>query len=417
MTTMPATIEIPDPPAPVKGSHRRLLYWVGPANFSWVVVWGVFGILMPLQVQGIDPANKVANLAVVSTVGGITAMLAQPLAGAVSDRTRSRFGRRAPWMIVGALVGGLALVSMAFASTIGQIVATAVAMQIAFNFVQGPLGTILPDRVPQSLRGRFSAIAGMGVMAGSIIGSVFAASFASNIPAGYLAVAGFTIVVIVLFVVFNPDHSSRNLPLEPFSLLRFLKSFWINPIANPDFFWAFTGRFLLYLGFYVVTGYQLYILQDYVHLGAHAVDTLAILNIISLVGLVISLVVSGPLSDKLRRRKIFVFLSSITIGLAFLIPIFSPTVPAMYAMYFIAGLGFGMFQTVDGALMSEVLPSAASYGKDTGIVNVAVALPQALAPAIASLIVLSIGYIWLFPIGMLLCVIGAIAVWRIRQVR
>ena len=62
-------------------------------------------------------------------------------------------------------------------------------------------------------------------------------------------------------------------------------------------------------------------------------------------------------------------------------------------MTFIAGLGFGMFQAVDTALMSEVLPSAKSFAKDLGVVNIAATLPQTLAPGVAGLIVLSFGFV------------------------
>ena len=71
-------------------------------------------------------------------------------------------------------------------------------------------------------------------------------------------------------------------------------------------------------------------------------------------------------------------------------------------MTFISGFGFGMFQAVDTALMSQVLPSAKSFAKDLGVVNIAATLPQALAPAIAGAIVLSFGYVGLFPVGIVL---------------
>ena len=95
-----------DPPTPIKGV-RRLLGWIIPANLGIFIIWGaVPGILLPAQIAGLDQANKIANFAIVSTVGAIFALFAQPIAGQISDRTRSRFGRRAPWIIIGSLVGG-----------------------------------------------------------------------------------------------------------------------------------------------------------------------------------------------------------------------------------------------------------------------------------------------------------------------
>ena len=98
----------------ITGGLRKLLWWMMPANLGVFILWGAIpGVLLPLQMESLDAAHKVANLALVSTIGAFAAMIAQPIAGAVSDRTRSRFGRRAPWMVGGAVVGGLALILFA----------------------------------------------------------------------------------------------------------------------------------------------------------------------------------------------------------------------------------------------------------------------------------------------------------------
>ena len=112
------------------------------------------------------------------------------------------------------------------------------------------------------------------------------------------------------------------------------------------------------------------------------------------------------------------FISSAVVGVSMLVPIFMPTVPGWFIFAFVSGLGFGCFSAVDQALMSEVLPSAKSFGKDLGVVNIAAALPQVLAPAFAGAIILTFGgYVALFPIGIVLAVLGAFAVWPIKAVR
>ena len=83
-------------------------------------------------------------------------------------------------------------------------------------------------------------------------------------------------------------------------------------------------------------------------------------------------------------------------------------------MTFIAGFGFGMFQAVDTALISEVLPSAKSFAKDLGVVNIAATLPQTLAPGVAGAIVLRLRLPALFPVAIVLGILGAFAVWPIK---
>lgn len=406
-------------PVAIKGQLRKLMVWMLPTNISIFLIWGaVPGILLALQVQNIDNEAKAANLAMVAGIGALGAMIAQPVAGMLSDRTRSRFGRRAPWMVLGALVGGLALIGMGLANGLVQITIAWLIVQIAFNFAQGPLSAILPDRVPSSVRGTFAALSGLGLMLGAIGGQILGSQLASNIPAGYVILAGLAVVVVTLFVVFNPDKSNVSQPREPFSLVVFLKTFWVNPIAHPDFFWGFTGRLLLYTGYFAVNGYQLYILQDYIGLGSKALEVIPVLGVISLLGIIIATLISGPLSDKIARRKIFVVISSVLVAVSLVVPFFSHTLTGMMIYSALSGLGFGCFQAVDTALISEVLPSKTDFGKDLGVVNIAATLPQTIAPFVAGFIVVNVGgYATLFPVGVVLVIAGALAVLPIKSVR
>lgn len=406
-----------DPPPPIKGL-RRLMWWIIPANLGIFMLWGAIpGILLPQQITLLfGEADKVANLAVASTIGAFAAMVAQPIAGQISDRTRTRFGRRAPWIMIGALAGALALVGLAFAGSFVGLVIAWTLVQISFNFAQGPLSAIMPDRVPVARRGTFASLTGIGLMVGALGGATVGALFYNNVTVGYIFFAAIAVVILSLFVVFNPDYSSRELQPEPFKLADFLRTFWVNPIKHPDFFWAFTGRLLLYTGYFAVTGFQLYLLTDY--FGVEQPETIIpLLSLLSLVGVLISTVAAGPLSDRIGRRKPFVFASAAVVSLAFLLPWVWQDVTAWIIMTFIAGFGFGMFQAVDTALISQVLPSAKSFGKDLGVVNIAATLPQTLAPGVAGAIVLAFGYAALFPIAIVLGILGALAVWPIRSVK
>ncbi|GHJ47236.1 MFS transporter [Catellatospora sp. TT07R-123] len=408
---------VQDPPPPVRGM-RRLMGWIIPANLGIFMLWGAIpGVLLPQQITVLfGEQDKVANLALVATIGAFAAMIAQPVAGQLSDRTRSRFGRRAPWMIIGTLAGGLALTGLAFAGTLTGVVIAWTLVQICYNLAQGPLSAIMPDRVPAARRGTFSALTGIGVMAGALGGQVVGSVFFDSITAGYLIFAAVSVLALGLFTMANPDHPSTGTAREPFRLRDFLSTFWINPVKHPDFAWAFLGRLLLYTGYFAVTGYQLFLLTDYFHV-AEPESMIPVLGLTSLVGILLATVVSGPLSDRVGRRKPFVFGSAITTAVALLLPWMWQDVTAWTLMMFISGFGFGMFQAVDTALMSEVLPSAKSFAKDLGVVNIAATLPQTLAPGVAGAIVLAFGYAGLFPVGIALSVLGAFAVWPIKAVR
>ncbi|MET0782542.1 MAG: MFS transporter, partial [Microbacterium sp.] len=143
----------------------------------------------------------------------------------------------------------------------------------------------------------------------------------------------------------------------------------------------------------------------------------AVLGLTSLVAMLVTTGIAGPLSDKLGRRKIFVIAASLIMAFAMVIPLVLPTLFGMILFSFICGLGFGAYMSVDGVLMSMVLPSSDSYSKDLGVLNIAATLPQTIAPFLGGMIVLAFGYLGLFPVGILLAVLGALAIIPIKSVR
>jgi MFS family permease len=350
------------------------------------------------------------------TIGALGAMIAQPAAGQLSDRTRRKSGRRAVWIVGGAIVGGIALIVLGLMNSLVGIILAWLLIQIAYNFAQGPLSAVLPDRVPVARRGTFAALSGIGLMLGALGGQIVGSQLAHAITLGYVIFAVFAVIVLIGFVLANPDHPSTNFQNEPFSFAEFLRTFWVNPVKHPDFFWAFTGRLLLYTGYFAVTGFQLLILKNYLGV-KDPFAVIPILGLLSLAGVLIATAISGPLSDKVGRRKPFVFGSSLLMAIALVVPWITPSYTSWMIMTVISGFGFGMFQAVDTALMSQVLPSAKNFAKDLGVVNIAATLPQTFAPGVAGAIVLAFGYGALFPIAIVLSVLGAISVWFIKSVK
>jgi hypothetical protein len=89
------------PTDPVSRSWTTLfsLVWFG----YWMANLVPLQLLLPQQLEAIDPSSKVHDFAVVNAVSGLVALLALPLCGALCDRSRSRFGRRRLWVTAGSL--------------------------------------------------------------------------------------------------------------------------------------------------------------------------------------------------------------------------------------------------------------------------------------------------------------------------
>lgn len=409
-------------PAASPPANKRLLPSMLVAGLTLFATYaGLIAILLPTQVQVLFGAeNAEANFAIVTTVSFVFTLFAQPLAGAFSDRTRSRFGRRAPWMVIGALIGGILLLGMGSLTQLVWLTVFWVVIQVALNFLQAPLTTITADRFPRSKRGGASAMLGIGMQLGGMLGVMVASALAAQFGVAY-SVFGITVIVVtLLFVLVNRDWSSKNAAIEPFRWGAFFKGFWVNPRKHPDFFWAFTARFLLILGYFVVSSYQLYMLQKYIGLSLpDAQGAVLTLTLVAFVPTLIAIGLSGWWSDKVGRRKVFIYVASAIMAVGFLIPVFMPDMNGMIAMSIVNGLGFGIYMSVDAALMTEVLPNPeGAAAKDLGILNVATNIPQALSPSIALLIISALGgYAMLFVFATVFVVLGAVATAPIKSVR
>ncbi len=104
------------------------------------------------------------------------------------------------------------------------------------------------------------------------------------------------------------------------------------------------------------------------------------LSLVVLVSALVSLAISGPVSDRIGRRKPLVIAAALLMGVGMAIPFLVPTVGGMFLYAGIAGFGFGAYLAVDAALMSELLPSKDTYAKDLGVLNIAATLPPVDRP-------------------------------------
>lgn len=381
-------------------------------------------VLLPLKAEAIDPAGKAVVLSQVAFYGAIVASVANLLAGAISDRTTSRFGRRRPWMVVGAAGASLAYLAIMRATTPLALVCGVILFQLTFNLCFSALVAVMPDRVPDNQKGLVAAFLSLGNPIGTAAGAVLIGGVLVVEGQRYAAISAALLLGLAPFVISLRDPPLPKASVPPFRLGAFLSGLWVDPRRHPDFAFAWAGRFMVLVALCLTQNYMLYFLQDvldYPRLfpGHRAEQGLAILTTVSTVSNVAFALLGGMLSDRLRRRKLFAFGAALTIAVTMAVFSLSPGWPALLAAYVVLGCGAGCFYAVDIALVTQVLPSQRDAGKDLGVINLANTLPQALAPALAvwALGPNQMNYQVFFLTAAALALAGGLAILPIRGVR
>ena len=405
--------------------------WIALFATAWLGIWMAqltpIQLLLPTQVEAImpkfaasDPKAWIANVlafGIVSGIAGLCALIAFPLTGALSDRSISRFGRRRPFILGGAVIFAVGLILLGAQTTIVGVGVFWSVSLIGFCVITASLTAVISDQVPVNQRGVVSSWISAPQAIGTILGLLLVTTLSLSIFVGYTVVGVLVVLLVIPFVAKIPDAVLASSDRPPFTLRGMIAGFWISPRQYPDFGWTLLSRILANFGNALGTALLLQFLQYGLH-RRDAQGDLIILVLIYLVFVVVASIFAGILSDRLGRRKPFVFVSSSLQAIAALMLAFIPSFGVAMVAAGILGLGYGCFLSVDQALATQVLPDAHTRGKDLGIMNIATAVPQAFAPLIGGLLVAALaGFEGLFVLAAVAALLGALAVLPIRAVR
>jgi MFS family permease len=378
-------------------------------------------VSLALKINSLVGIKQAPNsLALVAGIGAVVAMIGNPLSGRMSDRTSSRLGMRRPWMIIGLVGGSVGILIIALAPTIPIVLIGWCIAQLFFNALLAAQVAVLPDQVPAAQRGLVSGVLGVCLPIASVGGTFVVRLFEDNQVAMFLAPCAIGGFFILLFAMTLKDRRLAKADKPPWSLTQFASTFYVKPRKSPDFAWVFSSRFMFVLAYAFLTTYQAYYLLQKIGSAAADVPQQIFLGTLTQAGVVIAAsLISGRLSDRTGRRKIFVLTAAIVYGLALFVVAIASDFNGFLVGMAISGLGFGMYVAVDLALVADVLPDPNNIAKDLGVFNIAGALPFAIAPAIAPVILVigSGSYGVLYGVAGACALIGAIAIVPVKGTR
>jgi Na+/melibiose symporter-like transporter len=398
---------------------------------AYNIHWGaLIAIVMPSQIAAIvgDSQKEFYN-GIIPPIGALVSLLVTPLAGALSDRSRSRYGRRRPFMLVGTLINLLFLALIAglgTGSNIWLFLLCYMGIQLGNNWSGGPYAGLIPDVVPEAQRGSASGWMGLMTAVGTLIGALAAGQLIQS--GNYWPIYSLIMVALLVMLALTLWRV-RERPLEEdpgrFELDAFLRSFLLDPQRYRNFYWVLVTRGLVTMGIYSVFTFFQFFLQDIIKVQNPEEQASFLVGIIIATGIPTSLI-AGSLSDRYGRKPL-IYLSGGIMALAAIIFIVVSQAPSLAFTYVVGalfGIGYGAYQAVDWALALDVLPGGEDAAKDMGIWHVSLVLPQILAPAITGLTLnalkgtsLLLGYTVVFVLTAIWFVLGTLFVRQVRGVR
>ncbi|AXB45231.1 MFS transporter [Amycolatopsis albispora] len=392
-------------------------------NFGLALVLLTPGLFsLAYKIQLIDPASKESSLGLVIGVGALGTIIVGPIIGALSDRTRLAWGRRRPYLVLGIAINVAGSLMIATASSVTAVLFGWVVANLGGTFAGTAVTPVIAEWVPESQRGKFGALGGVtGQLAGvaaALVGSLVLGNQVLLFLLPVLVLAATS----VLFLFTVPDRPAPA-TMSSVSVFQFFKDLAFNPFAHRDFSLVLIGKFLITLGTNFFTTYQLYFMLDRLKLvPAEAGQKLALLGGIGLLVGMGSAVVSGMISDRIRRRKPFIYGAAMAMASGLIVASTASELVLYSVGAILLTLGVGMFGTVDLALVSDVMPDRKTQaGKYMSIYyNIASNPAGAIAPILAPL-VLAIGgggnYAALFLTAAVLAAGAGLTAWRIRGVK
>ncbi len=395
----------PSRPTATAIAPRAGARWFVLFTLAWLAIWTAqltpLQLLIPLQLDTPGDADRwiggVVSSGLVLAVGGLAGVIAGPLAGGMSDRTRGPFGRRRPWALGGILLGASSLVAISFATDAVGVGLAWIGVSLGVAVASAAFTAMIADQLTDQ-RGTASAAISSSQALGIVVGVGVIVLLTLGVVTGYLVLGGILLVLGGAGAMLLPDPPAPAASATARTRRRLSERF--AAFRDHDFAWMLWGRLVVNVGNALGTGLLLFFLLYGLHRDpAGAQDELLLLIVVYTVFVVIASIVAGTVSDRTgNRRGLTVAAAMVQSGAALLLSAF-PSFELALAAAALLGVGYGAYMAVGLALATDLLPFPEDNARDLGFVTVAASLGQLLGPLLGAGLVAAVGGFWLLFAG------------------
>ncbi|RKS84893.1 MFS transporter [Microbacterium sp. AG790] len=414
------TAASPDPST--RNAPRRAgAAWFTLFTLAWLAIWTAqltpLQLLIPLQLNTPGDADRwisgVVSSGLILAAGGLAGVIAGPLAGGMSDRTRGAFGRRRPWALGGVVLGAVSLIGLAFATVPWAVAISWIGVSVGVAVASAAFTAMIADQLTEQ-RGTASASISSSQALGVVVGVGVIVLLGLGVIAGYLVLGGVLLIAGGLGALLLPDPPAPAASATARTRLSAAERF--AAFRDRDFAWMLWGRLVVNIGNALGTGLLLFFLLYGLHRDpADAQDELLLLIVVYTVFVVAASVVAGAVSDRTGRRRGMTVAAALVQGAAALLLAVFPSFDIALVAAALLGVGYGAYMAVGLALGTDLLPFAEDSARDLGFVTVAASLGQLLGPLVGAGLVAAVEGFWLlFLGGAVLSVLGGLMTLMVR---
>lgn len=429
MSTLP---DVPELPTTVERPRRsreavpwwRILLLVGATFGSGMAMIVPMVYSLAVRLDELAP-GRADVLGYILGIGSAATLVLAPLTGVLSDRTRSRWGRRRPYTVLGLVLGIAAAPIMAIAPNLPVLTLGWVISTVGWGTAAGSIGNWQADRLPASQRGKVSGMTGLTMQVAPVVGILLVGAVPGQTLLIFLIPAIVAVVLVALFVVFASEADSRQ-ARHPHRLTvgGLFKSYVFSPRDVPDFAWNWLGRFVFFLGLTLTTSFTVFFYAQRLEVSvANVAGVLALTSALSIGTATVGSLGGGWLSDRMRRRKPLVFAGASLVAVGTVVAAFAHDLAMLVTAALVTSVGVALFSAVGQALVLDVLPHRETQaGRYMAITMLAQKIPGVLAP-VAAPVLLAIGggtqnFTALYLVAASLAFVGgAVIALRVRGVR
>ncbi len=201
---------------------------VGFGFFGISIIWPIFNSLIPPMLEDLGKAAWLIGF--IMTWDNILNMFLQPWVGEKSDRTWTRFGRRKPWIMLGAPLAAVFFILIPFVRQHFLLIALAIlGTNIGMALFRSPtvafLGDLFPSEQRSKANGVINFMGGVGAAAALLGGG---ALYKMGAPLPFIVGAGVMLIAMVIVLIFvrEPKETESTPAQESAGLLQNLQEVW-----------------------------------------------------------------------------------------------------------------------------------------------------------------------------------------------